>query len=57
MHGSLARQREMLLKPQARHVQHIQKALTQMNTQLANVISDMVGVTEQKFRHDRDWRA
>ena len=49
MHGSLARQREMLLKSQARHVQHMQKALTQMNIQLANVISDVVGVTGQKI--------
>jgi len=46
---SLARQREMLLKAQARHVQHMQKALTQMNIQLANVISDVVGVTGQKI--------
>lgn len=43
--GSLWRQREMLLKSQARHVQHMQKALTQMNIQLANVISDIVGKT------------
>ncbi len=35
---ALSRQREMLLKSQARHVQHMQKALTQMNIQLANVI-------------------
>ena len=49
MHGSLARQREMLLKPPTRHVQHIQKALTQMNTQLANVISDMVAL-------DANWK-
>jgi hypothetical protein len=46
---SLSRQREMLLKSQARHVQHMQKALTQMNIQLANVISDVVGVTGQKI--------
>lgn len=46
---ALARQREMLLKSQARHVQHMQKALTQMNIQLANVISDVVGVTGQKI--------
>lgn len=42
---SLWRQREMLLKSQARHVQHMQKALTQMNIQLANVISDIAGET------------
>ena len=42
---ALWRQRAMLLRGQARQVQHIQKALTQMNIQLANVISDVVGVT------------
>ena len=46
---SLSRQREMLLRSQARHVQHMQKALTQMNIQLANVISDVVGATGQKI--------
>src|SRR2546427_5030094 len=46
---SLWRQREMLLRSQARHVQHMQKALTQMNVQLANVISDVVGETGQKM--------
>jgi transposase len=40
---SLWRQRGMLLKGQARSVQHMQKALTQMNIQLANVISDVAG--------------
>jgi hypothetical protein len=39
----------MLLRSQARHVQHMQKALTQMNVQLANVISDVVGETGQKI--------
>lgn len=46
---ALSRQREMLLRCQARHVQHMQKALTQMNIQLANVISDIVGETGQKI--------
>ena len=46
---ALSRQREMLLRGQARHVQHMQKALTQMNIQLANVISDVVGETGQKI--------
>jgi transposase len=46
---ALSRQREMLLKSQGRHVQHMQKALTQMNIQLANVISDVVGETGQKI--------
>ena len=46
---SITRQRAMLLKSQGRHVQHMQKALTQMNIQLANVISDVAGVTGQKI--------
>ena len=46
---TLSRQREMLLKSQARHVQHMQKALTQMNIQLANVIADVVDETGQKI--------
>ena len=46
---SLSRQRAMLLRSQGRHVQHMQKALTQMNVQLANVISDVVGETGQKI--------
>jgi transposase len=46
---SVARQREMLLNYQARHVQHMQKALTQMNIQLAQVISDVAGETGQKI--------
>ena len=46
---SLWRQRDMLLKNQARSVQHMQKALTQMNIQLANVISDVAGQTGMKI--------
>jgi transposase len=46
---SLWRQRGMLLYGQGRQVQHMQKALTQMNIQLANVISDVVGETGQKI--------
>lgn len=46
---SLWRQRAMLLRDQGRHVQHMQKALTQMNIQLANVISDVAGETGQKI--------
>lgn len=44
---AITRQRAMLLRNQARSVQHMQKALTQMNIQLANVISDVAGVTGQ----------
>jgi len=46
---SVSRQRDMLIASQARHVQHMQKALTQMNVQLANVISDIAGETGQKI--------
>lgn len=46
---ALWRQRSMLLKDQARCVQHMQKALTQMNLQLANVISDVVGESGQRI--------
>ena len=46
---ALWRQRSMLLRNQGRHVQHMQKALTQMNIQLGNVISDVVGETGQKI--------
>ena len=46
---ALWRQRGMLLRSQGRSVQHMQKALTQMNLQLTNVISDIVGETGQKI--------
>jgi len=42
---SLLRHRDTMVKSAASHVQHIQKALTQMNFQIHNVISDIVGVT------------
>lgn len=45
----IMRQRDMLLASQARHVQHMQKALTEMNVQLTNVISDIVGETGQRI--------
>src|ERR1700674_627424 len=40
---ALSRQRDMLLDAQGRHVQHMQKALTQMNVQVGNDITDIVG--------------
>lgn len=46
---SVARQREMLLRYQSRHVQHMQKALIQMNIQLGQVISDVAGETGQRI--------
>jgi hypothetical protein len=44
-----SRQRDMLVQYQAKHIQHMQKALTQMNVQLDNVISNIVGETGQKI--------
>lgn len=41
------RQRHDLVRSAARRIQRMQKALTQMNVQLANVISDLSGVTGQ----------
>jgi transposase len=41
------RQRNDLVRSAGRHIQRIQKALTQMNIQLANVLSDVSGVTGQ----------
>jgi transposase len=42
---SYLRQRETLVTSASICVQHMQKALTEMNVQLANVISDITGVT------------
>jgi transposase len=42
---SYLRHRDMLIKCASSHVQHIQKALNQMNLQLHHVISDITGVT------------
>ena len=41
------RQRNDLIQSAGRHILRIQKALTQMNIQLANVLSDVSGVTGQ----------
>jgi transposase len=41
------RQRNDLVRSAARHIQRMQKALTQMNVQLANVLTDISGVTGQ----------
>src|SRR5882724_2341460 len=41
------RQRNDLVQSAGRHIQRIQKTLTQMNIQLANVLSDVSGVTGQ----------
>src|SRR3974377_753576 len=41
------RHRNDLVRTAGRHIQRMQKALTQMNIQLANVLSDVSGVTGQ----------
>src|SRR6202521_6046363 len=64
------RQRNDLVRAAGRHIQRIQKAMTQMNIQLSNVLSDVSGVTGQaiikailkgerdphKLAAFRDWR-
>jgi len=45
----------MLIECAAAHVQHMQKAMTQMNLQLHHVISDITGVTGMKII--RAWAA
>ncbi|MGA2730373.1 MAG: transposase [Terracidiphilus sp.] len=42
---SLWRHREGLVQMAAEHIQHMQKALSQMNLQLHHVLSDIVGVS------------
>jgi transposase len=42
---SYMRQRERLIRSASRHVQQMQKALTEMNIKLHHVISDLTGVT------------
>jgi len=43
------RQRERLLDYAASHIQHMQKALMQMNLQLHHVVSDITGVTGMRI--------
>jgi transposase len=43
------RHRQMLIEYAAAHVQHMQKALTQMNLQLQHVLSDITGWTGMKI--------
>jgi transposase len=43
------RQRERLLDYAAAHIQHMQKALTQMNLQIHHVISDITGGTGMRI--------
>src|SRR6516165_1777670 len=42
---SYMRHRQMLIEYAAAHIQHMQKALSQMNLQLAHVVSGITGVT------------
>lgn len=43
------RQRERLLDYAAAHIQHMQKALTQMNLQIHHVVADITGVTGMRI--------
>lgn len=46
---SYLRQKEMLTQSSSQHIQHMQKALQQMNLLLHNVVSDITGVTGMKI--------
>ena len=48
----LARQREMLVRYRSAHIQHMQKALEQMNLKLNYVLSDIAGVTGMAIIRD-----
>jgi transposase len=46
---SYLRQRERLLEYAASHIQHMQKALTEMNLQLHHVVADITGATGMRI--------
>lgn len=46
---SYMRHRQMLIEYAAAHIQHMQKAMTQMNLQLHHVISDITGATGMRI--------
>jgi transposase len=46
---AILRHRERLIEQAASHIQHMQKALMQMNVQLHHVVSDITGVTGLKI--------
>jgi transposase len=46
---SYLRQKEMLTQSASMHVQHMQKAMQQMNLLLHNVVSDITGITGMKI--------
>ena len=43
------RQRQMLVQYAAKHIQHMQKALQQMNLRLDNVVTDLTGLTGMRI--------
>ena len=52
------RQREMLIRYAAQHVQHMQKALEEMNVKLTEVVSDIVGQSGyEDHQGHRAWQA
>ena len=46
------RLRQMLVESAARHIQHMQKALTQMNIQVHHVLTDITGTTGMRIVRD-----
>ena len=46
------RQRERLLEYAAAHIQHMQKALMEMNVQLHHVVTDITGATGMRIIRD-----
>jgi transposase len=46
---ALVRHRDMLIKQRGIHIQHMQKALQQMNVKLTTVLSDITGVTGMRI--------
>jgi len=46
------RQRDVLIRYAAQHVQHLQKTLEEMNVKLTEVVSDVVGQTGMKILQD-----
>jgi transposase len=46
---SYLRHRQMLIEYAAAHIQHMQKAMTQMNLQLHHVLSDITGLTGMRI--------
>ena len=43
------RQRQMLVQYGAKHIQHMQKALQQINVRLDNVVTDITGLTGRRI--------